>query len=76
MHLRRVRRPKIICVRGRLLSDTILESRGKYYQLVGGLTTDKRLWRFFVLEKISGAGQQPSLYRVNKIFNFPETRRD
>lgn len=69
MHLHHV-----ICVRARKRSDTILESKDRYYRI----TNERKLnegWRYYVLERVIGAGLQTPLFRVKQVFKFPSITR-
>jgi hypothetical protein len=60
----------VICVRARKRSDTILESKNRYYRITNELKLNEG-WRYYVLERVIGAAQQAPLFRVKKVFKFP-----
>ena len=61
---------RIICVRARKCSDTILDSGRRYYRLSQPCNVNDKLWHFFVLRKDGGAGLQSPIFRVLMVFNF------
>ena len=61
---------RIICVRARKCSDTILDSGSRYYRLSQPCCINDKLWHFFVLLRENSAGPSTSIFRVIMIFNF------
>jgi len=61
---------RIICVRARKRSDTILESRNRYYRCENlGIIQDSG-WHFYVLEQVVSPGISHRLFRVVKVLSF------
>ena len=61
---------RIICVRARKRSDTILESRNRYYHCENlGIVQDSG-WHFYVLEQVVSPGLSHRLFRVVKVLSF------
>ena len=61
---------RIICVRARKCSDTLLDSGRRYYKLSQPCCIDDKSWHFFVLLRENCAGLPTPIFRVLTVLNF------